>query len=120
MTPREIGVELPEPEEDVDLFEMANLYPRDTGLPMTVWVSPRGNARHDARVKVCTTPGDRMDASNTAVVALRPRPHLVHGDLSRDDLDIVSTWIERNGAVLIDYWDGRASTVELVHRLQKV
>jgi hypothetical protein len=28
---------------DDDLYyEMANLYPRETGLPMTVWVSPRG------------------------------------------------------------------------------
>ena len=42
-----------------DDIEMANLYPRDTGLPMTVWVSPRGRARHDARVKVCLTPADR-------------------------------------------------------------
>ncbi|HVC54300.1 MAG TPA: hypothetical protein VND87_19965 [Stellaceae bacterium] len=24
------------------LYEMANLYPRTTGLPMTVWVGPRG------------------------------------------------------------------------------
>ncbi len=39
-----------EPESD-ELFEMANLFPRTTGLPMTVWVSPRGNARHDVRVK---------------------------------------------------------------------
>jgi hypothetical protein len=37
-----------EPETD-ELFEMANLFPRTTGLPMTVWVSPRENAR--------TTPG---------------------------------------------------------------
>ena len=32
---------------EAELYEMANLYPRTTGLPMTVWVSPRGNARHD-------------------------------------------------------------------------
>jgi hypothetical protein len=40
-----------EPDTD-ELFEMANLFPRTTGLPITVWVSPRGNARHDVRVKV--------------------------------------------------------------------
>jgi hypothetical protein len=27
--------------EPEDLFEMPNLYPSTTGLPMTVWVSPR-------------------------------------------------------------------------------
>ena len=62
-----------------DTYEMANLYPRDTGLPMTVWVSPRGRARHDARIMVCRTRGDRMDPANTAVVAIRPLPRVVHG-----------------------------------------
>ena len=28
--------------ETKDLFEMANLYPDTTGLPMTVWISPCG------------------------------------------------------------------------------
>ena len=51
-----------------DLFEMANLFPRTTGLPMTVWVSPRGNARHDVRIKVNMTHGNQMNAANTAVV----------------------------------------------------
>ena len=32
--------------ETEDLFEMANLFPRTTGLPMTVWLSARGKARH--------------------------------------------------------------------------
>ena len=31
-------------------YEMANLTPRMTGLPMVVWVSHRGRARHDVRV----------------------------------------------------------------------
>ena len=37
-----------EDREDLDLFEMANIYPKNTGLPMTVWVSPRGHAKHAA------------------------------------------------------------------------
>lgn len=75
----------PEPDED-DLFEMAGLYRRTTGLPVTVWVSPRGHARHDVRVKVSTIPGDRMDIDNTAVVAVRPAPHLLHGELPAEVL----------------------------------
>ncbi len=110
----------PETGEDIDLFEMANLYPRDTGLPMTIWVSPKGHARHDVRIKVCTTPGDRMDATNTAVVAVRPQPHLLHGELSFEDLDAVTRWIALNATALIDYWNGDASTVEFVGRLRKV
>src|SRR5215467_4738915 len=71
--------------EPEDLFEMANLFPRTTGLPMTVWVSPPGNARHDVRVKVNMTHGNQMSVTNTAVVAIRPSPHLIAGSLSPDD-----------------------------------
>ena len=42
-------------------FDMTNLTPRMTGLPMTVWVSPRGNARHDVRIKVNMTHGRSDD-----------------------------------------------------------
>src|SRR5207302_10203572 len=45
-------------------FEMANLFPRTTGLPMTVSVSLRGNARQDVRVKVNTTHGNHMSIAN--------------------------------------------------------
>ena len=40
-------------DENEDLHEMANLYPDSTGLPMTVWVSPRGNARHVISMRKC-------------------------------------------------------------------
>ena len=105
-------------EQDRDVFEMANLYPRDTGLPMTVWVSPKGRARHHAWVKVCMTPGERMDADHVAVVSIRPEPRLLHGDLSGSDFIAVRRWIAANAALLIDYWDGRASTFDLVRGLQ--
>jgi len=50
-----------EDDADVDLFTMTNLFPRRTGLPMTVWVSPRGRARHAARIKVNLRHGERID-----------------------------------------------------------
>jgi hypothetical protein len=106
--------------ESSDTFEMANLYPRDTGLPMTIWVSPRGRARHDARIKVCLTPGDRMDATNTAVVAIRPAPRLISGALPARDFDRVASWIARNTEALIDYWNGTLSTVEFVQRMKRL
>ena len=106
--------------EPNDTFEMANLYPRDTGLPMTIWVSPRGRARYDARIKVCLTPGDRMDASNTAVVAIRPRPRLVSGALTARDFDVVASWMARNAEALVDYWNGTLSTVEFARRMEKL
>jgi hypothetical protein len=60
-----------------ELFEMANLFPRTTGLAMTVWVSLRGNARHDVRVKVNMTHGDQMNIADTPVVGVRPTPNVI-------------------------------------------
>jgi hypothetical protein len=93
-------------------FEMANLPPRLTGLPMVVWVSERGNAPHDVRVKVCGVHGERTQWNNTASVAVRPLPHLAAGQLSPADLAVVSDWIRLNEAVLVDYWEQRIFTDE--------
>ena len=106
--------------DDVDLFELANLFPRTTGLPMTVWVSPRGYAQHDAWVKVNTTHGQRADIANSAVVGIRPAPRLIEGNLNSADLAAVSEWINRNRDALIEYWDGNIDTSELIGRLIKV
>jgi hypothetical protein len=107
-------------EEENELFEMANLYPRDTGLPMTVWVSPKGNARHDARVKVCRPHGDRMIIEDTAVVGVRPEPRVVEGPLATADFKLVSAWITLNEAALVGYWDGDLSTGQFVRALQAI
>src|SRR5499427_10352322 len=106
--------------ESDELFEMANLYPRTTGLAMTVWVSPRGNARHDVRVKVNMTHGDQMNIANTAVVGVRPSPHVVAGHLSPDDQRSVFEWISLNTAAIVEYWDGRIDTIELGRLLRPI
>jgi hypothetical protein len=93
-----------------DDLELMNLVPADTGLPLTVWVGPRGGARHDVRVKVCMVPGDRMIADETAVVAVRPRPRLLHGRLSPEEFTAVSRWIALNEDLLVDYWEGRITS----------
>jgi hypothetical protein len=106
-------------EEVDDLYEMANLFPRTTGLPMTVWVSPRGRARHDARVKVSSTPG-RMDIGHTAEVGIRPSPGLIEGNLASADLELVAQWIRANKEALIDFRNETIDSVELGARLRKI
>ena len=120
MTPSETKFAPAVLEQEQDPFELADLYPRNTGLPMTVWASVQGGARHDARVKVCMAHGDRMDPGNTAVVAIRPLPRLLHGTLPPADLAAVAAWVALNEVALIDYWDGRIDTLEFAQRLRKV
>ena len=107
-----------EPEED--FFEMANLLPVDTGLPMVVCASERGHARRDVRVKVSQWHNRRMPPGNLAVVAVRPAPRLVAGNLSPADLGAVSDWIRLNEGALIDYWEYRISTAQFIQRLHRL
>jgi hypothetical protein len=105
--------------ETDELYETVNIFPDDSGLPMTVWAGPRGQARHDVRVKVNMAHGNHMSIGNTAVVAVRP-PRLVAGRLSSADLQAVSAWLQLNEAALVAHWDGQISGVELARRLQKL
>ena len=117
--------------DDESSFDMANLSPALTGLPMVVWVSERGGARHDVRVRVSTihgrtiSPGQfgrkrRCAIRPEAVVAVRPAPRLVHGTLSPADFAAVGDWIRLNEAAIVDYWDYQLLTDELIRRLQRL
>ena len=123
MRVKEIIEQAAAPEEDIeldarDLFEMANLYPDTTGLPMTVWVSPRGNARHDVRVKVNVTHGNQMSIANAAVVGVRPTPRVIAGQLSPTDTQAVFQWVVLNTGVLVAYWDGQIDTARMIQGLR--
>jgi hypothetical protein len=102
-----------------DLYEMANLFPEDTGLPVTVWVSPRGRARHAAGIKVCRGLGNRMVPSNAAVVAIEQEPGLVMGRLQAEYLRPVMHWVALNRDALLAYRNGEIGTGALIHRLQR-
>ena len=111
---------LPTSETD-DFFEMANLSPALTGLPMVVWISERGNARHDVRVKVSLVHGRRARPNQTASVAVRPRVEIVAGsELDRRDLELVRQWIELNQEAILAYWNGELLTDEVIGRLKPV
>ena len=98
------------PAEDEVPWEMANLRPDRTGLPFVVWISQRGNARHDVRVNV--TPGPAWQPERAASVAVRPAVRVVQGELPAADLALLGRWIARNEPVLIDFWEGRIAYTE--------
>jgi hypothetical protein len=86
------------------LFDMANLRPERTGLPFVVFISQKGGARHDVRVKVA--PGPRVQPSEMVTVAVRPSVRVVRGRLDATDLALLRRWIDLNQEILVKYWDG--------------
>ena len=105
--------------DDDELFVMVNLYPRSTGLMMTVWAGP-GDGSHAPQIKVNMAHGDRMSMSNTAVVGILPDPHLVAGGLSTEDLATVAAWIELNREALLAHWRGEIDGAEMTARVRKL
>src|SRR5262245_59400227 len=78
-------------EEAGGTFEMANVQPDRPGLPFNVFISERGQERHDVRVKVSRGPKVR---GFVATVSVRPEVEVLAGDLSGPDLALLSQWIE--------------------------
>lgn len=89
--------------EAEDLFEMVNVRPELSGLPFIVWISEKGGARHDVRVKV--SPGPKV-REFVATVSVRPEVELIAGELSTADLELVRYWIDLNRDTIIKYWNG--------------
>jgi hypothetical protein len=103
----------------IDFFLMSNLSPRRTGLPFVVWISPRGNARHDVRVKVSPSPKTMPD--EFVIVAIRPEVKVLSGSLSATDLALLTKWIDRNRDVLVQFWEGEIEyTEDVLEALVKV
>jgi hypothetical protein len=106
--------------ETDELFRMVNLYPRTTGLPMTIWAGPRSGARHAPRIKVNMTHGNTMDVNNTATVGIMPKPRLIAGSLSAGDLAAVASWIDLNRDALLAHWRGDIDGAEMAMRAKRL
>jgi hypothetical protein len=85
-------------------YEMANLRPERTGLPFVVFISQKGGARHDVRVKVAR--GAKIRPAEMVTVAIRPAIRVVRGALDPRDLALLTRWIDLNRHTLIEYWNG--------------
>ena len=100
------------------LFEMANLFSKHTGLPFIVWISYKGGAQHDVRVKV--SPGAKALPSEMVSVAIRPNIRVVEGRMSASDLALLTKWVEMNRDVLVKYWDGEIDTKDAVEAIRPI
>jgi hypothetical protein len=95
------SAETPEGQTD---FEMANLRPQRTGLPFVVWVSQKGGAQHDVRVKVAQSA--KVIPSQMGTYSVRPFAYVGGQSLTASEEKLLEAWINKNLGVLIAWWDG--------------
>jgi hypothetical protein len=100
-----------------ELFTMVNLRGRSTGLPMNIWIGPRGHARHAARIKVQMDHRAQFDLGRLAVIGIDP-VELIEGRLSTDDLLLIGRYVALNRQAILDHWRETTDGVELVRALK--
>ena len=105
-----------ERDQPEDFFEMANLFPKHTGLPFVVWISYKGGAQHDIRVKV--SQGPKALPSEMASVAIRPDIRVAEGSVNASDLALLTQWVELNRDVLLRYWEGEIDTKDAIDAIR--
>lgn len=101
-----MAVEAFTPEEPAGqaTFEMANLRPERTGLPFVVFISQKGGARHDVRIKIARAP--KVRPVEMITVALRPPRVIGGGTIDPREFELLTRWIDLNLPILVDYWNG--------------
>ena len=84
-----------------DLYLMANVRPKDSGLPFTVYISEQ-QGPHDVWIKVAS--GSKVPQF-VATVSVLPNVQVMEGELSSREITLVRQWIELNRDVIVGYWD---------------
>jgi len=106
-------------DNDDDLQEMVSYRKNVTGVDHTVFISPKGNARHAPRIKLAIDPPDSLDPrSETASIGLDG--HVMAGEVEPELLRQAQRFIALNRKVLSEYWHYRIDTDELRQRLQSI
>ena len=103
----------------LDPFFAVSLGSHTTGLPMNIWLSPRGQAGHTARIWVQTNHREQFDLDHVAVVSVEEAPpQVIEGRLSAGDLNRVRRYIAMNREAILDHWVGQADGAELARILR--
>jgi hypothetical protein len=99
------------------LFEMANISPSKTGLPVMIWISYNtGKEKHSARVKI------KID--NVLVpITISDAPEVKGSNIKIKSkvLNPVFEWIIKNKKILLKYWNakGNMGIDDLIDNLKK-
>ena len=120
MRPEDIHALADQLAEEQLLEEMSSYGKRTTGIENTIWISPKGNVRHDPRLKVAIDPPNAIRPGGKDASVSIADGSLVAGDAPAWLLEQVQKFIEVNRDVLMDYWDYKILTDEMEARLKKV
>lgn len=108
-----------QPESAGILFEMASLTSDITGISPDVFCSPKGETKHECRIKVSNLIG-KMSADDIFSIELKDLTIRGHCRLNSDQLESVKWWIHRNKFVILDYWKSKINTRDFLNLVKPI
>jgi hypothetical protein len=111
---------------DCYINEMANnLFPKNTGLPMNIWISTKDRTKHGPRIKVQNNHSTNIQSNEFITITLEEKPRIIkkiwQKNISNDDYKLVVNFINKNRLLILDYWENKINDNNvLISRIKKV
>jgi hypothetical protein len=105
---------------DQEAEDTVSLRPVKTGVENTVFVATKGYAEHAPCIKIAVDPPHTFNAtSKSASMAIHD--HGIRGEsLAPHIAEQAKRFIELNREALLDYWDFKIDTAQLIERLKPI
>jgi hypothetical protein len=101
--------------------EMVNKTTKWTGIHNTIFVSPKGQVRHDARIKVAIDPPVTYSPhGKTCSVSVETGDYVIGERMDSKLARQVKRFVELNRETLLDFWHYRIGNDELDQRLRRI
>jgi len=98
--------------------DMVSFTKERTGVDNTIFVSTKGHAQHAARIKIAIDPPDSFNAASTSASMTIHDCRVIGEPIPTEVAEQARKFIERNRDALIDYWEAKIGTEQLIARLR--
>jgi len=107
--------------DEEDLFEMANVREKQSGIPFVIFISSKDAAmsKHGPRVKVSNLK-DRWDPTSNFVVTIPELRVIGDAKLTTDQLEDLKDWIKLNRDLIIKYWNKVIDDQEFLNSIKRI
>jgi hypothetical protein len=103
--------------DEEELQDMASLEKESTGFDNTIFVSTKGHG-HAPRIKIAVDPPDSLNAAaKTASMAIHDFS-IVGAYVPAHVVEQAKRFIELNRELLLEYWEAKIGTKEMISRLK--
>lgn len=91
--------------DQMSLYEMTNLSPKQTGLDQHIWISNKGKAKHGPRVKVSNISG-KFESNDSFSVSVEHEPkHRADSvKVKAEQFEKIRDWVKLNHDFLHKVW----------------